>query len=64
MRVVLLAYERSISMPHTIALLIAGVGIGVAVYAITAGVLWVIAGRLVGAARLVLDRIREALKEG
>ncbi len=54
-------YERSMSIQHAASLLVGGVALGIAVYAVTVTLLWVIAGRPVSAERLVLERIRNTV---
>lgn len=60
-RWVLPTYERSMSMPHAVSLLVGGVALGIAVYAVAAGLLWMAAGRPVSAERIVLERIRNTV---
>ncbi len=59
-RMVLPAYELSMSTRHAASLLIGGAALGVAVYAVAIGLLWLQAGRPASAERLVLARIRRA----
>ncbi len=54
-------YERSMALEHAASLLAGGVALGVTVYTVAVGLLWVLAGRPDSAERHVFDRIRTTL---
>jgi O-antigen/teichoic acid export membrane protein len=60
-RGVLPAYESSMSFARAAALLAGGVALGVAVYAGTIGLLWVLMGRPVGVEHKLFERIRRTV---